>query len=155
MTITHSGEKFDLEREVKRLTKKGIFDKAISLDYVALINPESIFLRCKTDNNLSFRINNKYLNPADKEIFQTEKGEDRELLTFNGYLNRFYHLGIGELKGYIHSLRNNKEILIGVKNGEAKRVVNEINLLTFQAMTAEFPSSNKDKPHSKSYFPLL
>jgi len=168
MTITPSGQRFDLVQEVQRLNKKGIFDKAVNLDYATSINQfvndsgEMLF-NCRSNDIFSFKLNLRDIDDRDGKEFWENIGENEKNVIFKGFANKFYNLGIGELKGYISPMEyteDNKRLLVGVSNKKVTRVINfnKTKEIAYDMLTkSQTPDKNKDKDkvNVREYFPLL
>lgn len=147
MTITHSGEKFDLEKEVKKLEKKGIFDKKVSIEYAAENNVSQIHFR--DDGLLSFRLNVLDLEDQEEAEFWLGAEARKEKLKFNGYVNLFYPFA-GRLRGYMSSEDEKRKLLLSVRKGRAERVITERKLIVYHALSFN-PQNYLDKKNPTNH----
>lgn len=99
----------------------GLFCKKISLEYKAKSIQPWVVFNCKSDPRLSFQVHDLELKETDAAYWHLT-AQSKKKITFNGFIHQLYHLGFGNLSGYMENKNESYQTGMSIRNGRVQRV---------------------------------
>lgn len=116
---------FDNMDTIRQTTNKGLFGKEINCHYNLISKQPWIFFQNPYDEKLSFKIHDLEFK-KEQYAFEWHASAQREgSAIFEGFVNRFYNHGIGNLRGFVKCKENSMGLGVIVKNQRVKKMLTQ------------------------------